>query len=127
MFSDLHAFRDHQFVPRNLWGVGFVVILGLATGRLCLAAGEFQKSLVVTQIPVERIAALPANSGLRAPYGRGARIVVRHPDGQFTVLTKGFASACDPDVAYDGLRILFAGQKRENRWPAGPTTAADTP
>jgi hypothetical protein len=53
-----------------------------------------------------------AGAMLPAAYGEGGRIVSVHPRGTLRVLTKRFASAADPDVAFDGKRILFAGKRR---------------
>jgi Tol biopolymer transport system component len=44
-------------------------------------------------------------------YGDGARIVLIDPDGSSRVLTPDFHSACDPDVAFDGSKFLFAGKR----------------
>jgi hypothetical protein len=44
-------------------------------------------------------------------YGERGRIVVRDSQGKITVLTAAFHSAADPDVSFDGERILFAGKK----------------
>lgn len=44
----------------------------------------------------------------------GAQIVKLEPptpDGKITVLTEGFYSVEEPEISYDGRRILFAGQK----------------
>jgi hypothetical protein len=55
----------------------------------------------------------PRSAGmLRASYGEGGRLVVLEPNGSRRVLTSDFASACDPDVSFDGERVLFAGQKQ---------------
>lgn len=70
--------------------------------------------ILVTQIPagldLERA---PSVSGgmLRADYGVGGRILVVPPDSSPRVLTEGFKSACDPDVSFDGKRILFAAKR----------------
>lgn len=40
-----------------------------------------------------------------------ARIVRLDPDGTLRVLTRGFHSARDPEVSFDGRRILFAGRR----------------
>jgi hypothetical protein len=48
---------------------------------------------------------------LRADYGDGARIILIHPDGSSRVLTEGFHSACDPEISFDGTRMLLAGKR----------------
>lgn len=72
--------------------------------------------LVVTELPAAASpAAAPAGwnaSGLvRADRFDGARLVLVAPDGGVRVLSEGFASACDPDLSFDGKTLLFAGQK----------------
>jgi len=49
---------------------------------------------------------------LRASYGDGGRIIAVAPDGTTRVLTAGFHSACDPEISFDGTRMLFAGKKK---------------
>jgi hypothetical protein len=71
--------------------------------------------IVLTQLPVsteieER--GSPAGGMLRAAYGEGARIVILYPDRTLRVLTRGFASAADLDVSFDGKHILFAGKRK---------------
>jgi len=54
---------------------------------------------------------------LGGDYGEGARIVIVSPGSTPQVLTGGFHSASDPDISFDGRRILFAGkQKAEDAW-----------
>ncbi len=48
---------------------------------------------------------------LPSDYGEGASLVVLQPDGSISRLASDFASACDPDVSFDGEHILFAGQR----------------
>lgn len=66
----------------------------------------------------------PRRGLLPSDYGDGGRLAVLRPDGQVTVLTKGFAAACDPDVSVDGRRILFAGKRQAdspwNIWEIHP-------
>jgi len=76
---------------------------------------DSEPALVVTQRPVatsarQRIGV--AGGMLDAGCGDGARIaLVRH--GRIErVLTTGYDSACDPDVSFDGRRMLFAAKKK---------------
>jgi hypothetical protein len=67
--------------------------------------------LVVAQ---ERMSATPGREGLaggtlRGESGEGGRIVVVR-GGEVEVRTGSFHSAVEPDVSFDGKRILFAGQ-----------------
>ena len=72
-------------------------------------------ALVLTQLPVDaeqEKAAGRAGSMLRAGYGDRGRIVLLKPGDTPRVLTEGFHSAADPDVSFDGKRILFAGKRQ---------------
>jgi Tol biopolymer transport system component len=77
-------------------------------------AGEPAFSFVVTQLPVtKKLRALaPAGGMIRAGYGEGAHLVLVISNQNLKVLTREFDSAADPDVSFDGKRILFAGKKQ---------------
>jgi len=68
--------------------------------------------LLVTQLPKssENLDTGRADRMLRADYGDGARIVRIDVNGASRVLTGAFHSACDPDVSFDGKRLLLAGK-----------------
>jgi hypothetical protein len=100
-----------------------VAVPMLATGLIAAsawAAAVVNAPLVLTQVPADaRRAAtnLTAAGVRRADWFEGARVILVLPDGQANVLTKGFHSACDPAVSFDGRRILFAGKKdRQSPW-----------
>lgn len=70
-------------------------------------------SLVLTQLPAGPSTDREplANGTLRSGWGEGGRVVVLSPGGHVRVLSEGFASAADPDVSFDGTRVVFAGKK----------------
>ena len=78
-------------------------------------ASDRDFSFVVTQLPVTQKPEVSAATGgmLRAAYGEGGRVLLVTPNGGRKVLSAGFASAADPDISFDGQRILFAGKKLE--------------
>jgi hypothetical protein len=91
------------------------LLLGFAAGCLLLRLqGERDVPIVLTQVP-RSAKPEPAGAGLPDPSHRGdfdgARIVVLSPAGDLRVLSEGFQAACDPDLAFDGRRVLFAGRK----------------
>lgn len=99
---------------------------GLALGLLAFAAVDaaanltLDAPLIVTQVPA-RMPAPPADWSaqdlVRADGFDGARVVLVSPDGHVRVLSTGFQSACDPNVSFDGQRLLFAGRKeRDSGW-----------
>ena len=54
---------------------------------------------------------------LRENYGEGGRLVVVNPDGTKRTLVESFHSVCDPDVSFDGKRLLLAGKKTaQDNW-----------
>ena len=83
--------------------------------RDALVAAGIDRPLVLTQLPTgtewERRGAGLAHGMLPAPYGNGARILVISPDGATRVLTSAFHSACDPEISFDGRRMLFAAKR----------------
>jgi hypothetical protein len=47
----------------------------------------------------------------------GARVVLLYPDGRRVTVSEGLQSACEPDVSYDGRKILFSGKPSfESSW-----------
>ncbi|MFH1922237.1 MAG: hypothetical protein ABIP48_20425, partial [Planctomycetota bacterium] len=110
---------------RWLWTARFFSSFGVAlalldSGGLCgdldrlAAPTRLERPFVVTQLPtdteVERRSPI-AGGMLRASYGEGARLVLVAPDGSPRVLKGGFHSAADPDVSFDGARLLFAAKR----------------
>ena len=81
-----------------------------------LAPGSrLEGPFVVTQIPVRREfeqQQLIAGGVLRVDYGDGARLVMVFPDRTTKVLSRGFHSACDPEISFDASHILFAGKRK---------------
>ncbi|QOY86145.1 HzsA-related protein [Paludibaculum fermentans] len=56
----------------------------------------------------------PGSAGLvvtQARAGHGERLYLLEWTGRGRVLSDGFAAAADPDVSFDGKRILFAGRR----------------
>jgi hypothetical protein len=94
----------------------------LSAGLLAAAPikPQVQPALIVTQLPPGTAAekAGPRSGGmLAADWGHGARIVLVKHGRLVKVLTSDFHSAADPEVSFDGKRLLFAGQKEAGaRW-----------
>lgn len=69
-------------------------------------------TLVVAQVPVGMRSGEDSGSGgLQPPAGEGGRLLLVTPGGTVRPLTAGFHSAADPEVSFDGRRILFAAKK----------------
>ena len=100
-----------------------LALLGVLVAEFCAAADSrfnLDLPLVLTQVPRQMKAppATRAAKGLmRGDWFDGARLVVVAPGGQVRVLSEGFHSAGDPNVSFDGQRVLFAGKKdRASHW-----------
>jgi Tol biopolymer transport system component len=90
-----------------------IVLLGAAAALAAPApAPRPVGTLVMTQAPVVAGAGAALAGGVfRTGWGAGARIVRVSAEGIVRVLTPDFESAADPEVSFDGGRILFAGRK----------------
>jgi hypothetical protein len=86
---------------------GRAIAAAIAAVGLLLAAPTppSRSSLVITQVPVG------ADLGSGPGALKGSRLVLVSPDGATRILTSGFAAAADPDVSFDGQRVLFAGKR----------------
>lgn len=113
-----------RHMPTGSWlKVAVVTILAVHV-RSAPAADNAERivgaPLVFTQLPADTDVEQAdgcAGGMLRCGYGAGARIVRIEPDGRLRVLTEGFDGACEPDVSFDGQRILFAAKRdREDPW-----------
>ncbi len=68
--------------------------------------------LVVTQVPDRPLPEALAEGTWRVEWDAGARIVLASPGDTPRTLTGGFESAADPEISFDGTRILFAGRRK---------------
>jgi hypothetical protein len=109
--------------PLNSW---FVVGCCLVLSSLLPAASASAKPagsnaiedrvIVLTQLPVEpdfEGRSASAATGLRGDCRAGARIVLIGAAPVPRVLTTEFSGACDPDISYDGRRMLFVGKRED--------------
>jgi len=89
------------------------LLIPFSVGVVCSGAGP-DEPVVLTQLPLAIGMAPTATVGegvLEAGCGDGARIVMIGAGSERRVLTRDFHSACDPDVSFDGRRMLFVGKK----------------
>lgn len=110
--------RFRPRVPAGLAGVVGFVSFGLAAEPPARApkAGAKPAALVLTQLP-SRPDARPRLESGGAPLpvgGDGGRVVVVTLGERPKVLSAGLHSAADPDVSFDGTRVVFAGRKLES-------------
>lgn len=101
-------------LPRFLVALIPLVLLTAPSLRESVsAAPNSVPPVVATELPADAIPATPQDlTGLlRQEVCEGAKIVLLSPQGEHTVLTQDFESACRADVSFDGRRILFSGRK----------------
>lgn len=105
-----------SMLRRHLIIIGLTCLLSTPIRSLCAQPSEF----VFTQYPADAAEEHPSTGPYFLPadkYVDGARIVRYNPaeeNNTITNLTPEFASACDPDVSFDGESIVFAGKKSVN-------------
>ncbi len=95
----------------------FAALVLLAWARAAAAGKPAPRGLpplVVAQVPA---ASLPsdalAGGSLRPSLGEGGRLLLVPAAGAPRVLSAGFDSAADPEVSFDGRRVLFAAKKEK--------------
>jgi len=92
----------------------FAAILVLAPGRVAEPAGSAPEDevVVLTQAPLDPALAIRPPAGMPWPdCGAGSRIVLLKGGSTTRILTEGFHSACDPEISFDGRRMLFSARK----------------
>jgi hypothetical protein len=123
--ADTVQFVRHEHNVRS-FGKFSIVCVALALLTISVGASEVRpklpspsrsyvgSSFVVTQLPRGMGLEQEAIAGgmLRADYGDGARVVMLLADRTTKVLSRGFYSACDPEISLDASHILFAGKRK---------------
>lgn len=106
--------KERRRPPRALLYLLVAILLPVSVARDAVGAAALQHPIVFCQLPVEETVDLEprADGMLRAAYGEAGRLVVLEPNGETRNLVPDFHSACDPDVSFDGEKILFAGKRR---------------
>ncbi|MBM3748196.1 MAG: hypothetical protein FJW34_20630, partial [Acidobacteria bacterium] len=104
--------RDLAGAWLGVWlGAAAVDAQFVARPELLRDLAPAHSGVVFTQLPVGTPAEKQAEGMLRARYGECARLVLLSPEGTMRVLSEGFHSAADPEVSFDGQRLLFAGKR----------------
>ncbi len=80
---------------------------------ILLAQVSVDYPIVLTRLPATRDVPISTVHGGRTDFSAGATLVLRWLDGSIRPLTPDFFSAGDPDVSFDGKRILFSGTMRQ--------------
>ena len=80
-------------------------------------AADIDYPLIYTRTPLDAaqwFGDSRAEGMMASDFYEGSQLVLRNLKGEFRVITTGFHSACDPDVSFDGKRILFSGKKKQS-------------
>jgi hypothetical protein len=98
---------------RKSCGPALALLTGLVAATLPggVGATSAPTRIVVAQAPVVPTPDALGEGTLRGEPGDGGRIVVVEPGETPRVLTRAFHSAADPDVSFDGTKILFAARR----------------
>ena len=83
--------------------------LALLTSALLWGAPHYR--IVFTQAPSESRQLQPPYNHSSTTFLDRARIVLRDQDGGLRILTSSFHSAADPEISFDGKRILFSAKR----------------
>ena len=120
LYSSCHGHVAHDLRPG-----GYYVLAATAAGAILAAhmtlAGVApaawalpDRPLVVTQYTaVSKAGVLSATPGMpQAEAASASRLLLVFPNGSTRLISQGFHSACDPQVSFDGTRLLFAARRR---------------
>ncbi len=108
-----------RYVKFLVLSVSAASLLAQAPRRAGTARAGFPYAIVYTRLPAGSAAGahLAPGGTLHAGYGEGGRLVLRERGGAERVLTEAFQSAADPEISFDGKRVLFAAKRSpEDRW-----------
>lgn len=96
------------------WFAGLALMLDASAAPL----PGISSPLLITQVPLQADAAFAVGAAGSFPESPvGTRLIVVSTNGDERVLVPGFVAASDPNVSFDGQRVLFAGRK-EARAPS---------
>ncbi|RJP28504.1 MAG: hypothetical protein C4527_11760 [Candidatus Omnitrophota bacterium] len=124
----MNRFRQSPFLigllrkQKVLFAIGTIALTFFSLTFAAAANNEPLPDLVFTQIPVDNEPIAMEDRSIHLPFERyvdGCRIVsysLAHPEHPPVPLTEDFLSACDPDVSFDGQKILFAGKQTEQSY-----------
>jgi hypothetical protein len=100
------------------WAAFLLGILVLSTCPIYAGAPDYP--VIYTRVPLDAaqwFGDSRADGMIASDFYEGSQLVLLNRKGEFRALTTGFTSACDPDVSFDGKRILFAGKITESdKW-----------
>ena len=89
------------------------ICLWLLVGIFSFAASP-EYPIIYTRTPLDAaqwFGDSRAEGMIPSDFYEGSQLVLMNLKGEYRVITTGFHSACDPDVSFDGKRVLFSAKK----------------
>jgi Hydrazine synthase alpha subunit middle domain/WD40-like Beta Propeller Repeat len=110
-------FRKTVNTHFNSFKCRLILALSLIIFFSChLQAATPDYPIIYTRVPLDAaqwFGDARAEGMITSDFYEGAQLVLLTQKEEFRVFTPGFQSACDPDVSFDGKRVLFSGKKKE--------------
>ena len=110
-------FREIYIKHLRLFRSGTALLLGILAFCSCpVYAAVPDYPIIYTRVPLDAaqwFGGSKADGMIASDFYEGSQLVLLNRRGEFRALTTGFTSACDPDVSFDGKRVLFAGKVTE--------------
>ncbi len=98
-------------ISKLLLSLGLVTIFASA-----VYGAELGYPVIYTRVPLDAaqwFGNARAEGMIPSDFYEGSQLVLLNRNGEFRVISTGFSSACDPEVSFDGKRILFSGKIAE--------------
>lgn len=100
-------FKSYSHIPGAILIIGFLVLAG------CSKKLSHEGKVVFTQIPVSSVDVEHINT-IENKYAPSMKIAIAEMDEglqNINILTSEFSSARSPEISFDGLMMVFSGQK----------------
>jgi hypothetical protein len=104
---------------RKRLNIVFLIITVFAGSSIFLTSykGRSMEGMLIATQSTQEMQDIDYSSGNSWRYLPGSRIVVFNadkPEKSLKILTKGYFSACSPEISYDNKFMIFAAQKNPN-------------
>ena len=98
-----------------------MLLLGMLTiSASTLYGADPGYPVIYTRVPLDAaqwFGNARAEGMIPSDFYEGSQLVILNRNGEFRVISTGFHSACDPDISFDGKKVLFSGKKTDtDKW-----------